>query len=451
MTILQTGEFDRLIGAVEDDQFECKSAPYQLDNERDKLELAKDVSALANSVGGVLLIGVQTEKSPTHFGDEVRRVRPFGQALVNLEQIAQLVGNWVYPPMHDLHIGWHPSQADRARGIVAIRVGADAVKERPYLVSRMLDPADRVLGAMVGYFERVRAGATWTGAERLRDLLKDGMRFGELHQRLQSIEDAVRNVAAPPPLPPAFTEGEVYQRLERARAAVNLVATPTFALTAWSTAPSVFPTLFQSRTTEVVRLLESPPRLRPGGFGLPRRRTSEILAGELRRVAVPESSVVDIWRDGLVVFVTRGDDGHLCWAMNSNAETGLRINNLALTETTYGFADFALLVLRQAVPLPTQIQVQLWLLGMTTNGGVPSNLNPHPPNPFFTDDMRPAPSASHMARTEVGIETSPGALAHILLSDLYAWFGFEQEDMPYVNAQAQPIEIDPTEIQRRGA
>lgn len=54
--ILQSGDFTRLLGGLEDDHLECKSAPYNLDQEREKMELAKDVSALANADGGIILI-----------------------------------------------------------------------------------------------------------------------------------------------------------------------------------------------------------------------------------------------------------------------------------------------------------------------------------------------------------------------------------------------------------
>ncbi|NOT96228.1 MAG: ATP-binding protein, partial [Nitrospira sp.] len=58
--ILESGEFDSLIGTQEDDHLECKGEPYQLDINHAKLEFAKDVSALANAKGGIILIGVRT-------------------------------------------------------------------------------------------------------------------------------------------------------------------------------------------------------------------------------------------------------------------------------------------------------------------------------------------------------------------------------------------------------
>jgi predicted HTH transcriptional regulator len=68
VAILQSGDFTRLFGCLEDDHLECKSAPYNLGQERERMELAKDVSALANTDGGIILLGVQTEQEPAYQG-----------------------------------------------------------------------------------------------------------------------------------------------------------------------------------------------------------------------------------------------------------------------------------------------------------------------------------------------------------------------------------------------
>ncbi len=55
----------RRIGAIEDGQFDAKSEPYRLSSgDPAKEELAKDVSALANSLGGIVAIGFTTGRDP---------------------------------------------------------------------------------------------------------------------------------------------------------------------------------------------------------------------------------------------------------------------------------------------------------------------------------------------------------------------------------------------------
>ena len=52
LAVLEDGAFERLKGSPENLEVEFKREPYRLDQENQKFELAKDVSALANAAGG---------------------------------------------------------------------------------------------------------------------------------------------------------------------------------------------------------------------------------------------------------------------------------------------------------------------------------------------------------------------------------------------------------------
>lgn len=61
--IQQTRDLEKFIGWKEDQFFEAKeSRGYNLDEQKDRVELTKDVSAFANSQGGILVVGIVTEK-----------------------------------------------------------------------------------------------------------------------------------------------------------------------------------------------------------------------------------------------------------------------------------------------------------------------------------------------------------------------------------------------------
>jgi predicted HTH transcriptional regulator len=75
IAVLESGNFEAFVGVEEDLEGEFKGEPYQLDQDVEKFELAKDCSALANASGGVIVIGVRTNRhaeSPTDVGDEIR-------------------------------------------------------------------------------------------------------------------------------------------------------------------------------------------------------------------------------------------------------------------------------------------------------------------------------------------------------------------------------------------
>src|SRR5438128_1102865 len=102
--ILEKGEFDELVGAIENEWLECKAAPYQINTDHQRQELAKDVSGLANAGGGIILIGIRTERDPSHFGDEIKEIRPFAQLLVNPEQYIDILKAWIYPPVDKIDV-----------------------------------------------------------------------------------------------------------------------------------------------------------------------------------------------------------------------------------------------------------------------------------------------------------------------------------------------------------
>lgn len=447
--ILQSGDFDRLVGGIEDEHLECKSAPYNLERDNEKMELAKDVSALANVDGGVILIGVQTEREPQHQGDIIRRMGCFAQDRIDFTQYQNVIHDWVLPAIPGLRFIWYSSAVNRDEGIASIFVPQEATRERPFVVAKVVENIGRVIGSYVGFFERTRDKVSATKPSELRDRLKDGRRFAELDARLGNIEAMVGKLAAIQlPEQPAFAVETVFRRVQRARREIGYEGNPAFSLASWPLQPVDFPNLFESHLVPVVRLLETPPRLRDAGFDISTRRLSSIIEGQLRRCVIPEHKILEVWRDGPLICVLPGDDSHLCWGMRSTPETGLRINNLALAETSYVFCDWSLRVYEHAVPPPERFKVRAMFSDMAMNGR-PFSLSPYRPNEFNLDENRlpaPMPNGQHF---EIDVEratANPGVMAYRLLADVYAWFGFNAEEMPYVSREQQPPRIDPAQI-----
>jgi predicted HTH transcriptional regulator len=170
---LQSGRFDLLIDALEDERLECKSSPYQLDQDRAKFELAKDISALANGDGGIILVGIQTGEEPTSRGDRICAIRCFGQNVVDTRQYRNVASEWILPSIPGLEIGWHPSFENPTQGIVSILVPQEASREKPYLVSKVIMDA-RQVGSLVGFFERTGDYISHSKPAQLRERLRDG-------------------------------------------------------------------------------------------------------------------------------------------------------------------------------------------------------------------------------------------------------------------------------------
>lgn len=69
--LVKSGRAELLVGIYESDWLEAKAAPY-LDSTTGEMELAKDVAALANAGGGLILIGLKTKRDAR--GDRIKVV-----------------------------------------------------------------------------------------------------------------------------------------------------------------------------------------------------------------------------------------------------------------------------------------------------------------------------------------------------------------------------------------
>jgi hypothetical protein len=440
--ILSSGRFDDLLGCVEDSRLECKAAPYQLDQERQKMELAKDVSALANADGGILLIGAQTERNPTHFGDEIRHIGPFKQNLVDTAQYLNVLGEWIYPQIRGITAQWHRSASNDGTGIVSVKVPQAASQEQPYLVGKVVEATGKVVGSYFGFFERVQSDAKPMSSQELRERLKDGFRYFSIDERMRGVEESLAKlVGAAIQKANLISDQTVLERIAKARQTIGLNERPTIYLAAWPSQPVEFPTLFESRTTPLVQLLDNPPRLRSNGFDLNTDQLSEIVQGLLRRSSNPRLKLLELWRDGVLISVAPGDEWLLCWGMDSTASSGLIINNLALAEMTYLFSDLALKIFQYPVPKPLKLNICLGLATMMPERQ-PFYLSSKRPNRIFPDRGNAAPGDSKTVKREFErASADAGFVTYNLLADLYAWFGFEADQMPYTNRLAQIYQV----------
>jgi hypothetical protein len=79
------------VGTAEGEDVEFKESPYQLDQPRQRWELAKDVAALANHRGGVITFGFRTQRAVNQLVDTVVEHRPVPKGLVNWDAYRQVL------------------------------------------------------------------------------------------------------------------------------------------------------------------------------------------------------------------------------------------------------------------------------------------------------------------------------------------------------------------------
>jgi hypothetical protein len=225
--VLESGDFDQFVGTPETLDVEFKGAPYQVQHESQQFELAKDVSGLANSSGGVIIIGVRTERRADVAVDVATAVRPIERGLVDEQQYEAIIAEHVYPGLRELEVLFYPSATDANRGLVAIDVPAQPDVDKYFLIHRPVEEGvDRTPGWLVGISVR---GIGQVAERRIGEIhtlinrgLSVGTQLGELGERIGELAAGlaqVREIVAGPPQATAQTpadrlEALIEQRLD---------------------------------------------------------------------------------------------------------------------------------------------------------------------------------------------------------------------------------------------
>jgi hypothetical protein len=299
-----------------------------------------------------------------------------------------------------------------------------------------------------GYCERKQAGVAHRDLPRLHALIGQGMRNAEILERLDALTalqartpsspgdwaekvpyGTVGSVSTPAGLPsagPSNVEG----RIADAVMVVKLDQQPQFILAAFPMGAVDIRELFESRTSPLVQLIEHPPEIRASGFDLTVDYSSHIVRGALRRSVYAEHKLLEMHRDGLVIFVNRGNGDGLCWGRGSAQAQENRINQLVLVENIYLFTQLVHRAYGGRVPANFDVSYRLSLIdvcslerqctlssGPLDRWGYGSTHRENDPNM----------TRSLMVKQDTAAERS----AFLLLSEVYAWFGFETTEIPY--------------------
>lgn len=408
------------------------------------------MSALANTRDGYLLLGVKTTQNPTHKSEEVTSVSCFPQSLCDLDQYRKILLEFIYPPVRGIDIDWFSSSANPFEGIVAIHVTKAGCGDQPYLVSQVLLEGV-ASGKLFGYFQRVEDDAEPMRLQELRERLKDGMRNRDTNRRLENIETILaRQTSESTPKKNEYPLEKLLQRAAYARQAGGMGEYPTVNLVACPLDGIILSTLFESKQSAEAKLLENPPKDRSFGFDLETRGRTEIVDAELLRRTTAGRKGMDLYRDGTLIFVGRGDDSFLGWVCRSG-ENELLINNIALTEVVYLFFRFSIEILKLAKPVPTEVKILFQLLRPPNDDRVFKLGNANFSAEWISDHgYSEAPNPGRIISTSFELQGAvPEVEAFRLLKNVFNLFGFTDAEIPYVDRQSSPARIDPRLFVRR--
>jgi hypothetical protein len=221
LDVLASRNFEPLVGLAETIDVEFKGQPYQIaDHDSQKFELAKDVSALANASGGVIVIGVQTERDNEASVDVAAELRPLALGLVDEQQYEGILSDMIYPRLREVQVRFHSSTADPDRGLVSIDVPPQDEVDKYFLIQRPIEEGvDRTPGWLVGLAVRNIGRVEGRRIGEVHTLINRGLVVGrqldDVVEGLAELRDlAVRDVAEPQETPANRLPELLRQRLD---------------------------------------------------------------------------------------------------------------------------------------------------------------------------------------------------------------------------------------------
>jgi hypothetical protein len=419
-----------LIGVFESQQLEFKRAAYFLNDDPRKAEFAKDVAGMSNAGGGLIVLGIETERDAAAGRDRSARLRPIAMGNVNVPQMESVAKTWIYPPQRGLEIREWPDAGGKL--LVSILVPAfDDLGGLSVILGPGTPPDRRTIGIPI----RSASGIDFHSAAEIYDWIRRG--------RLQGAAGIDASVA----------HGRDAADEQLARVQSEFVdASPTgesiLFLQAW---PESDTRLERMHDHDGVRgLFLDPPEHRWGAFGWWGLAPEVDSSGGLR----VSSGRISFWvtPDAVATLVVGQD--YLSWAMEhfGTPGRGVLINSTALAEFTFEFCRAYLMILEMGEPRPTHASFRSGLFRALEP--VPLRLGVGTPDRFdYSYSARPAPSDEFVETLDrVVVSTSDGRaeeIAATLLRRLYARFGLGREAIPHLSEDG--THFDPKSLDRRGS
>lgn len=170
--LVRAGMPEVLVGFQENEWFEAKSAPWDLDAVSGKIELAQDVARFANAHGGVIVVGAESKKVDGI--DTIKRARGIDPARVELTRVTNVLDQRIYPAIEGLAV-WS-ARLPSGRNMLVIEVPPQSDWMKPFLVQGSV-VGDRVEGAFFSIVRRRGEGSIALTAREVHAWLAAGRRL----------------------------------------------------------------------------------------------------------------------------------------------------------------------------------------------------------------------------------------------------------------------------------
>ena len=176
---------------------------------------------------------------------------------------------------------------------------------------------------------------------------------------------------------------------------------------------------------------------------------AKIMRGEMIRVANGHRKVIDLYRDGTLIFVGLADHSFFAW----HDEQKQKLNPLAIIEAVLSFFSFYKLVLDDMEQPPQDFTVRVDFRNFHHKGVksyiVPSGLEGHTQSVEI--DKKDAPDDSGKISKVFSTEDfDAAAIGFEIVKEVYLWFGIEEDKIPYIKTEGGFKTIDTEAIKKMG-
>jgi len=415
----------RLIGVEESQELEFKERAHNLGSDHGKLEFAKDISAMANGGGGVILYGVRTARDPAIGRDVSDRVTPLLEGEVNVAQLESVARDWIYPPQRTLEIREWPNGSGQM--LVSIRIPRLAEPDALAII-RGAELDEQVKRNVFGVAMRHGDRVDHFNPDEIYQWIRLGRRVAGLPLGMIAHE----------PDGPGPSE-EANAELQSLRDVFAGGDWPVYVLQAW---PGTAARLRGIHDRDGLRgALEHQAPLRPqGGFNLGWLREADVYRDGGLSMSLGDREGIRVVPSGVITFFGNGGPDLLGWGMDRHGEQPL-VNPTALAELTYEFTRIALgVALPSMQPAPQLILFRVAILyadrprPIALRAGYPTMYNFAEPALFHGEEL--------VDDLEMPIDAAPELVAGEVLRDFYSAFGLGREAIPFLNRETGEFDVN---------
>ena len=184
-------DFTSLIGLREVQTFEAKQQWPDLSLTTARWEFAKDVAAMANGGGGLIIFGLATQRLVAEQTDETSAVHLIDPADADAGKASGILDQHILPKLRDVRIEFVEALGQAPKGIVLVDVPRQSGK---VILCKVMESAEPMKEYLFGFAERDRDGTrNWTREEVSR-MIRSGT--DAVSARLEAIEQVLSTLTA---------------------------------------------------------------------------------------------------------------------------------------------------------------------------------------------------------------------------------------------------------------